>query len=50
MGDSNLKLSDREVSATFADEATAEKYPPVMPNEQVAEFLQLPINTIYQWR
>ncbi len=50
MGDSNLKLSDREVAATFADAATAEKYPPVMTIEQVAEFLQVPVNTIYQWR
>jgi excisionase family DNA binding protein len=50
MGDSNLKLSDREVSAIFADASTAEKYPPVMNIEQVAEFLQVPVNTIYQWR
>jgi len=49
MGDSNLKLTDREVAATFSDTATAEKYPPVMPIKQAAELLQIPIETIYQW-
>lgn len=50
MGDSSLKLTDREVAASFADVGVAEKYPPVMTIEQVAELLQTPVNTIYQWR
>ena len=49
-GDLNLKLTDKEIAATFADTATAEKYPPVMTIEQAAGLLQVPIETIYQWR
>jgi excisionase family DNA binding protein len=49
-GDTNLKLTDREIASTFADPLWAERFPPVMTVKQAAELLQIPVDTIYQWR
>jgi len=48
--DANLRLTDREVAAPFADSATAERFPPVMTLDQAAELLQVPKQTVYAWR
>ena len=44
------KLSDRELAAAFADPTWAEKYPPVLTISQAAALLQIPLQTLYQWR
>lgn len=47
---SSLKLSDREIAAAFSDPRWAEKFPPVLTLKQTAELLQVPLQTLYQWR
>ncbi len=49
-GDTNLKLTDKEIGSTFSDPPWAEKFPPVMTIDQAAELLQIPTATIYHWR
>ena len=49
-GDTNLKITDKEIAATFSAPLWAERYPPVMTVKQAAELLQVPTDTIYQWR
>jgi hypothetical protein len=49
-GDTNLKLTDKEIGSTFSLPLWAEKFPPVMTIDQTAELLQIPVATIYQWR
>jgi hypothetical protein len=48
--DAALKLSDSEISRTFADPLTAERYPPVLTLGQAAALLQVPAETIRDWR
>ena len=48
--DGNLKLTDKEVASSFADPAWAERFPPVLSIDQAADLLQIPRQTIYQWR
>jgi excisionase family DNA binding protein len=48
--DASLKLTDREVTAAFADSTTAERFPPVLTIGQAAELLQVPKQTVYAWR
>lgn len=48
--DGNLKLTDKEVASSFADPARAERFPPVLSIDQAADLLQIPKQTIYQWR
>ena len=49
-GDTNLKLTDKEIGSTFADPLWAERFPPVMNIEQASDLLQIPVDTIRQWR
>jgi excisionase family DNA binding protein len=49
-GDGNLKLTDKEISASFAAPVWAERFPPVLSIDQAADLLQVPVQTIYQWR
>jgi len=49
-GDGSLKLTDREISLTFADPLCAQRFPPVLSVEQASDLLQVPVDTIYQWR
>jgi hypothetical protein len=49
-GDASLKLTDKEISSAFADPAQASRFPPVMTLDQAAELLQVPVQTLYQWR
>jgi excisionase family DNA binding protein len=49
-GDGSLKLTDREISSCFADPVCAEQFPPVLTIEQAAQLLQVPVQTVYQWR
>ncbi len=48
--DGNLKLTDKEITQAFASPTWSERFPPVLSVGQVAELLQVPVNTIYQWR
>ena len=49
-GDCSLKLSDKEIAASFGDSAWAVKFPPVLSIQQAAELLQVPLATLYAWR
>jgi excisionase family DNA binding protein len=49
-GHDSLHLSQREIETAFSDAVIAERFPPILTTQQAAELLQLPINTIYQWR
>jgi excisionase family DNA binding protein len=49
-GDGNLKLTDREIVCCFADPVCAQRFPPVLTIEQAAQLLQVPVQTVYQWR
>ena len=48
--DTDLKLTDKEIASAFADPVCAERFPPVMNIQQAAELLQVPVQTLYQWR
>jgi hypothetical protein len=45
----NLKLSEKEVAAMFADPLWAERFPPILSVKQSSELLQVPVATIYDW-
>lgn len=49
-GDQSLKLTDKEISSSFADPHWATRFPPVMTLDQAAELLQIPKATLYDWR
>jgi excisionase family DNA binding protein len=49
-GDQNLKLSDRDIAHGFSDPLWAERFPPVLSTRQAADLLQVPLDTIYNWR
>jgi excisionase family DNA binding protein len=46
----SLNLSPAEIAEAFSDPLDAERFPPVLTLEQAAELLQIPLDTIYQWR
>jgi excisionase family DNA binding protein len=48
--DVSLKLTAQEVAQSFGEPAWAAKFPPILSIEQVAEMLQVPRATIYDWR
>ena len=50
MDEKALRLKDQEVAAAFATAQWSERYPPVLTLEQAAEMLQVPLQTLYQWR
>jgi excisionase family DNA binding protein len=45
-----MKLTVQEVVKTFADPASAARFPPILTVDQAAELLQVPKLTIYDWR
>ena len=47
--DVSLKLTAREITATFADPVVAAQFPPVLTVEQAAALLQVPSKSIYDW-
>jgi hypothetical protein len=47
--DAHLKLTAKEAAALFADTSWAARFPPVLSVNQVAELLQIPKQTIYDW-
>lgn len=49
-GDGSLKLTDKEIASAFADPLYGQRFPPVLSIEQVADLLQIPVQTVYQWR
>ena len=49
-GDKSLKITDREIASTFAEPTCAGRILPILNIEQAADLLQLPVQTIYQWR
>ena len=48
--DTSLKLTDKEVTAMFAQPADNERFPPFLSLAQAAELLQVPQNTLRDWR
>ena len=44
------KLTDKEVAAVFADAKWAAEFPPVLSLSQAAALLQVPLQTLHQWR
>jgi excisionase family DNA binding protein len=46
----SLDLSSAEITAAFSDPIDAERFPTILTPQQVAELLQVPLDTIYQWR
>jgi excisionase family DNA binding protein len=49
-GDQSLRLTDKEIASSFSDQFWAERFPPVLSPEQASELLQIPKQTLYQWR
>jgi excisionase family DNA binding protein len=47
--DGGLNLPPQELEDAFAAGPWAEKFPPVLTTDQVAELLQVPIGTLYDW-
>ena len=45
----SLQLTAKEAAALFADPFWAERYPPVLTFDQVAELLRVPKQTVYDW-
>jgi hypothetical protein len=43
-------LTDREIAAAFAETKWAAEYPPILSLPQAAALLQVPLQTLYQWR
>lgn len=50
MDDKSLKLTRAEIVATFSDPIWAERFPPILNVEQLADMVQVPIGTIRDWR
>ena len=44
-----LNLTAQDVANAFADPMWAAKFPPVLTIDQVAELLQVPKQTVYDW-
>lgn len=44
-----LNLTAAEIAAAFADPEWNRRYPPVLSVAQVAELLQVPLDTVYAW-
>jgi hypothetical protein len=49
-GDTNLKLTDREIAAFFSDPSTASKFGPILTLEEASELLRKPTGTLRDWR
>ena len=47
--DATLKLTAQDVAHSFTDPVWAGKFPPVLSVNQVAELLQVPKQTVYDW-
>ena len=45
-----LKLTDREIAASFSGPHWAEAFPPVLGIEQAAKLLGVPVGTLRDWR
>lgn len=46
----NLELTAKDVASAFAAGPWAKMYPPVLTLEQAAALLQVPKQTVYDWR
>ncbi len=49
-GDGSIKLTDKEIASAFADPVCAAQFPPILTVQQAAGLLQVPVDTLYQWR
>jgi excisionase family DNA binding protein len=47
--DASLNLTGKEISALFAQSKWAERFPPFLTVDQVAELLSVPKATLYDW-
>ena len=48
--DGSFKLTDKEIASSFAAPVWTERFPPVLTVDQAADLLQVPKQTIYDWR
>jgi excisionase family DNA binding protein len=48
--DVRLHLSAKEIAAAFSDPHWATRFPPILSVDQAAELLQVPKQTVYDWR
>ena len=49
-GDKSLKLTAQEITRAFSDPIAAMRYPPVMSLERAAEMIDVPLDTMRDWR
>lgn len=49
-GDQDLRLSDREIAAFFADPAVAAKFGPFLTFDEAAQLLRTKVGTLRDWR
>lgn len=47
--DASQKYTTRELDGWFTDPNWAARFPPVLSIEQVADLLQVPVQTVYDW-
>ncbi len=48
--DPPLKLTNSEISAAFANPGDADVFPPILTIEEAAALLQVPVETLRDWR
>jgi hypothetical protein len=48
--DSDLRLTDDEISRALSREHSANKYPPILTMQQAAALAQIPLGTLRDWR
>lgn len=49
-GDRSLELTDQEIASNFSDPIWANRFPPILTFEQAADLLQMPVDTLRDWR
>lgn len=48
--DESLRMTPRELAQAFSEPGWSAKFPPILSIDQAAELLQVPKQTIYDWR
>jgi helix-turn-helix protein len=48
--DERILLTPKEITQAFSDPNWAAKFPPILSADQAAEMVQVPKQTIYDWR
>lgn len=48
--DESLQLTDKEITQMFPEGIYADRFPPIMSLEEAADLLQVPKDTLRDWR